>query len=68
MTTQTNEYTALLRLEIERNQITAQRITMSGGATRQGMRLAELFRQAAALFQREVERTERISARPRRAR
>lgn len=60
MTTQTNEYTALLRLEIERNQITAQRIFMQAGNTRRGMRLAELFRSAAILFQKELERMERV--------
>lgn len=59
MTTQTTDYTALLRLEIERNQITAQRIFMQAGNTRRGMRLAALFREAALLLQRELGRVEK---------
>ena len=60
MTTQTNEYTALLRLEAERHSITAQRVFMQAGNTRRGMRLAALFREAALLFQKELERVERV--------
>lgn len=57
------DYTALLYLEAERNAITAQRIFMAYGHTRKGMRLAELFREVATLFQREMGRVERTGNR-----
>lgn len=53
------DYAVLLRLEAERNAITAQRIFMAFGHTRKGMRVAELFREVALLFQRELGRVER---------
>lgn len=53
------DYTVLLRLEAERNAVTAQRIFMTFGHTRKGMRLAELFREVALLLQRELGRVEK---------